>query len=283
MNKLFNLHTHTHYCDGSSKPEVYIQKAIDLVFHTLGFSSHAPVPFPNKFAIKEPELKKYVAEIRALKQKYKNKISLYLSLEIDFIPGVIDDFQKIKNTCNLDYIIGSVHFVKGEKNSDLWFIEGGKHEVYDAGLEKIFEGDIKKGVNAYYHQVNEMIITQNIDILGHFDKIKMHNKDRYFTEDESWYLNLVDESLDLIQSKGLIVEVNTRGIYKGRSKSLFPGIEVLKKIKDLRIPITLSSDAHTPEELNLLLEETATTLSQLGFRELMCFGETGWKAFPIRN
>lgn len=283
MNRLFNLHTHTHYCDGSSKPEEYIQKAIDLGFHTLGFSSHAPLPSPNKFGIEESEVKNYVADVRALQQKYKNKLSLYLSLEIDFIPGIIDDFQELKKACNLDYIIGSVHLVKAENDSNLWFIEGGKHEVYDAGLEKVFGGDIKKGVKAYYHQINKMLSTQDFDILGHFDKVKMHNKDRYFTEDESWYLSLVDESLDHIQSKGVIVEVNTRGIYKGRSKSLFPGIEVLKKIKDRRIPITVSSDAHTPEELPLLLKETIVVLSQLGFKELMCFGEMGWEAIPIRN
>lgn len=281
MSKYFNLHTHTHYCDGSSKPEDYIKHAIELGFYTLGFSGHAPVPFPNKFAIKEQELNSYVTEIRALQHKYKNKLSLYLSLEIDYIPGIIDDFQKINSVCNLDYIIGSIHLVKGESDSNLWFIDGGKQEVYDAGLEIVFGGNIQKGVTAYYHQINEMLSTQKFDILGHFDKIKMHNKDRYFKEDELWYLNLVDESLDLIKSKGVIIEVNTRGIYKGRSKSLFPGIEILKKIKDRQIPITLSSDAHKPEELGLLLKETSETLIHLGFKELLCYGENGWEAIAI--
>ena len=172
--------------------------------------------------------------------------------------------------------------VKAESNSDLWFIDGGKQDVYDQGLERVFGGDIRKGVRAYYHQINQMLASQNIDILGHFDKIKMHNKDRYFTEDESWYLELIDECLDLIKSKDVIVEVNTRGLYKKRSNSLFPGVDILKKIKDLQIPITISSDAHKPEELDLLLKDTADTLTQLGFRELMCFGKTGWEAVSMR-
>jgi histidinol-phosphatase (PHP family) len=281
MSKIFNLHTHTHYCDGSSKPEDYVIKALELGFHSLGFSGHAPVSFPNKFAIKQSQLNDYVEEIRSLQDKYRSAIELYLSLEIDFIPGISDDFLKFKQDCKLDYIIGSIHLVKGEGNSDLWFIDGGKQDVYDQGLERVFGGDIRKGVRAYYHQINQMLSTQNFDILGHFDKIKMHNKDRYFTEDESWYIELLDECLDLIKSKDVIVEVNTRGLYKKRSSSLFPGIEILKKIKERKIPITLSSDAHKPEELGLLLKETTNTLIQLGFRELMCFGVDGWEAVSI--
>lgn len=293
MSRKFNLHTHTHYCDGSSKPEDYVIKALELGFHSLGFSGHAPVDFPNKFAIEQSKLKNYVEEIRSLQYKYRTEIELYLSLEIDFIPGInsfsephsvpLDNFQKLQQEYNLDYIIGSIHLVKAESGSDLWFVDGGNPDVYDQGLERVFGGNIKKGVRAFYHQINQMLSSQNLDILGHFDKIKMHNWDRYFTEDESWYIDLIDESLDLIKSKDVIVEVNTRGLYKKRSNSLFPGVEILKKIKELKIPITLSSDAHKPEELDLLLKETADTLSQLGFKELMCFGKKGWETTPINT
>ncbi len=39
MNKLFNLHTHCHFCDGKAEPEAYVTEAITQGFHTLGFSS----------------------------------------------------------------------------------------------------------------------------------------------------------------------------------------------------------------------------------------------------
>ena len=66
----------------------------------------------------------------------------------------------------------------------------------------IFGGDIRKAVSAYYQQVNRMILTQKPDILGHFDKIKMHNQDRYFREDESWYRELVMDLLDIVRTVG---------------------------------------------------------------------------------
>lgn len=281
MKDLFNLHTHTHYCDGSSEPIEYIEQALIHKFHTLGFSGHAPVPFPNHFAISDERLDDYIHEIKSLRTQYKDQLSIFLSLEIDYIPEIVDDFSSFKSRCDLDYIIGSVHLVKGNHPSDLWFIDGSKQEIYDDGLQKVFGGDIRKGVKAYYHQINKMIESQSFEILGHFDKIKMHNKNRYFTEDEDWYIKLVDESLELIKQKNLIVEVNTRGLYKKRSDSLFPGNEILKKLLKLNIPVTISSDAHKPEELPLYIEETKTHLNQLGFKEIWCIAKEGWKAISM--
>ena len=64
---LFNLHTHTHFSDGSSAPEEYIKEAISQGFDTLGFSDHSPVPFENSFAIREDRLGEYVKTILALR------------------------------------------------------------------------------------------------------------------------------------------------------------------------------------------------------------------------
>jgi len=72
-----------------------------------------------------------------------------------------------------------------------------------------------------------------------------------------------------------VVEVNTRGIYKGRSEELFPGIDALKKIHSLRIPITLSSDAHKSGEINLCFDETKEILRKIGFSKLRLLTSNG--------
>jgi histidinol-phosphatase (PHP family) len=126
-----------------------------------------------------------------------------------------------------------------------------------------------------------MILTQKPDIIGHLDKIKMHNRNRYFQEDENWYVQLVDETLDLIKANQCVVEVNTRGIYKKRSDSLYPGPEILKKINAMKIPVTISSDAHKPNELSLYFEETKRLLSEMGFKSLSLITTDGWKEVPL--
>ncbi len=148
---LFNLHTHTHFCDGKNPPEEYVTKAIELGFHTLGFSGHAPVPFENHFAIKEEKLESYFQTIRNLKLKYKNSIQILLALEIDFIPGITKDFDEFRKQGDLDYVIGGVHLIRNNKQEGLWFIDGPLQEKYDEGLKTVFNGHARKGVEAYYH------------------------------------------------------------------------------------------------------------------------------------
>ena len=277
----FNFHTHSRFCDGSSEPEEYIKAALELGFHSLGFSGHAPVPIENHFAIPENELENYCSEIKNLQKKYSGKINIFLSLEIDYIPGITYDFNYFYKKCNLDYTIGSVHLVKNKQNIGMWFIDGPKPETYDEGLKNVFENNIHLAVRTYFQQINEMIINQRFDIIGHFDKIKMHNKNRYFSEDEQWYKNEITKTLNLISDKKIIVEVNTRGIYKKRSDSLFPGKEILKQMFKMNIPITLSSDAHKPSELSAYFGESVKIIKDVGYNDLMIFTKTGWKAQKI--
>lgn len=125
----------------------------------------------------------------------------------------------------------------------------------------------------------EMVASQKPDIIAHLDKIKMHNKNRYFSEEESWYKDLVWKTLKFISSESdCIVEVNTRGLYKQRSDTYFPSPAVLEQIHHLKIPVTISTDAHHPDELGLFFIEAVTMLKEIGFRELVFFdGKTRQK------
>lgn len=274
----FNYHTHSHFCDGKASPEEFVQEAIKRNFKYLGFSSHAPVPFENRWSIRQGELQNYCNEIENLKIKYKNQIGIFLSLEIDYIPGITtsnDDFIK---QCNLDYTIGGVHLVN--YNNELWFIDG-PVKGYEKGLQEIFKGDIKLAVSTYYEQIIEMISTQKPDIIAHLDKVKMHNKNRFFKENEKWYVDLVDKTLETIKQANAIVEINTRGIYTGKCDSLFPSIDILMKCFQLEIPITISSDAHKPDELLAHFPETLEIIKYIGFRELKMFAAKGWTGYKI--
>lgn len=274
----FNLHTHTNFCDGKAKPEAYVEKAVSLGFHTLGFSGHAPVPFENKFSIKKEELSAYFTEVDRLKAAFRTKITVLKSLEIDFIPQITKDFSYFREAGNLDYAIGGVHLIRNKSRQDtkLWFIDGPYHETYDAGLEEVFEGNPRKGVEAYYSQLLEMIATQQPDIIAHLDKIKMHNKERFFSEDEGWYKTLVWKTLKVIaENTNAIVEVNTRGLYKKRCTTFFPGPQILEQIAHLGIPVTLSSDAHQPDELDGFYEEAVSLLKDIGFKTLSLYDDRG--------
>lgn len=273
---LTNHHTHTLYSDGSSQPEDYVLEAITKGFNIIGFTEHSPLPFENPFSFRPENKLEYITLMQNLKQKYSSPISVYSGMEMDYIPGMSESFAKIKVEYKLDYLVGSVHLVRPDNHDELWFTDGPDYRTYDQGLEELFGGDIRKAVTTYYNQLNEMIETQPFDIIGHFDKIKMHNRDRFFREDEPWYKALINETLGLIQDRDIIVEVNTRGIYKQRSETTYPGLDILKQIKKLHIPVMVNSDAHKPHELDGEFEYGFSLLKEAGIHEVVYFKGNGW-------
>ena len=272
----FNYHTHTLYCDGCAAPEIYIKEAIKQGMTAIGFSSHSPLPFDNNYSIKENRIDEYKTEIRRLQEKYKNNIRIFLALEFDYIPGISDNFSTLKDQLKLDYTIGSVHLVKNKNKEDLWFIDGPENN-YTNGLAHIFQNNIRLAVQRYFEQIKEMILSQRPTIIGHIDKVKMNNKGRYFSEEEEWYKNHAKNVLDAALYSGSIIEVNTRGIYKKRCDSLYPGINLLKEIYKMNIPVTISSDAHDPSELTSYFSETISILKDIGFKKIKYFSGTGWE------
>ena len=240
----------------------------------MGFSGHSPLPFENTYSITDYE--GYCNEVRALKEEYRDRIKIYLGLEIDYVPGMLEDFTPLIEQGGLEYTIGSVHLIPAPFTShlspltsdDLWMIDGSRYQTYDEGLMKHFGGDIRRGVRAYFHQENAMLERNRPTIVGHPDKIVMHNRDRYFTEDEPWYRDLALETIHLIHDLGLICEINTRGIYKGRHADYYPGKWLIHEMKALHIPVIVSTDAHAPEDL-LRTEGAYEYLEEIGYPEVI--------------
>lgn len=282
MTQPFSLHTHSIYSDGKSTPDEMLEEAVRQHLTSIGFSEHSPLPFYTNFSVKTDKMPDYVTHIKSLAQHYNNVINVRCGLEADYIPTVTEQFSKTKQHYGLDYIIGGVHLIGNTANPDeIWFIDGPKYEIYDAGLQKFFGGDIKRAVKTFYQQTNEMLENEEFDIIAHFDKIKMHNRNRYFTEDEKWYRDLALETLNLIAEKGVIMEINTRGIYKKRCPDLYPSPWLIKEACQKHIPVMISSDAHHFSELTLEFETAVKALLEAGYKTVTSIGNGNRQEFPL--
>lgn len=266
-----NFHTHSNYCDGKATLREMVDFAVAHNFTALGFTGHCPLPFDNTYSITDYE--GYCNEVRALKEEYADRIEISLGLEMDYVPGMLEDFSPLIKQGGLEYTIGSIHLIPAEGSAprsaaDLWMIDGSRYQTYDEGLMKHFGGDIRRGVRAYFHNENAMLERNRPTIVGHPDKIVMHNRDRYFTEDEPWYRDLALETIHLIKELDLICEINTRGIYKGRHADYYPGKWLIQEMKQLHIPVLVSTDAHAPEDL-LCTEGAYEYLQEIGYRDVL--------------
>jgi len=274
---LTNYHSHTKFSDGSNEPKDYIEKAIEKEMKAYGFSCHAPTTFPCTWTIAPENLNNYIEEIDRLKKKYKDKIEIYKSLEIDYFPGNPLAQPENHKALHLDYIIGSVHFVDNLKNGEAWNIDTSKR-IFDDGMVEIFGGDGKKAVTKFYELTLEMLDVMKPNIIGHLDKIKMFNTgNKFFNENEQWYKDLVENVLQKIKKTGTIVEVNTRGVYRGKTDDYYPSNQILKRCYELTIPVQINSDCHKPDEVANGFKEASQLLKEIGFKTMRVLLNNKWQ------
>jgi histidinol-phosphatase (PHP family) len=273
-----NFHTHSTYCDGKASLKDNVE-ASRRGIHWLGFSSHAPVPFDCAWTMKQESLQPYILELSALK-KLNPQLEIYAGLEVDYIPGVTSPglFQR-----QLDYTIGSIHFVDALPDGVRWEVDG-PHTKFLDGLEKIFHNKIQDAVTRYFELTRRMLEDSPPTVLGHMDKIKIQNTGHtLFDESEAWYREEVKKTIETIKRSGTIVEVNTRGIYQKKSDTPYPSPWILEILYQKNIPVTLSSDAHHPDDLVNQFPETAAVLKKIGFRKLSVLSQGEWKQLDFNE
>jgi len=260
---MVDIHSHSRHCPHA---EGEIAKYVHTAFvvrnlKVFGFSEHFPLPdgFADPFgdsAMKPDALKEYLSEIRAL-----GNPNVLTGMEIDFLPEYKEDIVGRLGGLQLDYVIGSIHFIMG------WGFDYSEEE-FEEGLEKYFDGDIEECVIIYFDLLRQLIALGIIDIVGHIDLIKKFNKDaRYFSEDNPVYREIVEETLRLVREKGLLVEVNTAGIDKAVGK-MYPSRAILKRCYELGIGLTLGSDAHKPERVGRYFDGAIALIKDIGYTKL---------------
>ena len=273
-----NYHGHCRYCDGKCEPEQYINKAKELNVRVLGMSSHAPVPFDTDWTMPKAELSNYLAEIEYLKSKHNNDdFTLLKSLEVDYIPGIAGPAHPDIVSANLDYIIGSVHYAGIFDSGDRWSIDN-TNEEFAKGIKEIFGGDVYKAFYRYFNIEMDMCDSETPQIIGHLDKVKMHNIHKpYFDEKSAKYLSLVYDLFKLTVEKDIIVEINTKYFFS--RNLLFPGKEHFKWMNKNKVKVTINSDAHNPDSLITAFPEVAEMLIDAGYKELWEWDGKGFAPF----
>ncbi|HHZ03155.1 MAG TPA: histidinol-phosphatase HisJ [Tissierellia bacterium] len=272
-----NLHTHTIYCDGKNSPEEMVLAALEKNFHSIGISSHGPVDEETDWNIKKDKIEEYIEEVTALKYKYKDKINVFLGMEMDYIPGI--GFSDISRSLinRLDYYIGSVHYLGKLKNGSMWTVDYTMEELIK-GIEESFQGNIRKAVETYYETISEMAYKFQPPIIGHFDLFKKNNKNNIlFNENEPWYIEAVENCLGIIKNTSSAIEINTGGIARGFTKEQYPSTFILELIREINIPVIINTDAHSVEGLDCGLNEMYMLLNKLGFESLTYLTKDGFK------
>jgi len=246
-----DLHNHTTRCNHAvGTVDEYIQRAIELGIDIYGFSEHAPMDFDPDYRLPFKDIQAYTSDILEAKEKYKDDISILLGYEVDWLQGHMSD--TILNA-DVDYLIGSVHFIDKWSFDNPEFIGGWKNK------------DIDEIWKAYFEATEAMAKSGKFDVVGHLDLIKVF---KFMPKQDVRVL--AKNVLKAIKKSNMVMEVNTAGLRKPVGE-MYPSRALLEEAYALDIPITFSSDAHAVDQIGAGYDLATVLAKDIGYTQAVTF------------
>ena len=177
-----DYHVHTSYSDDSEYPmEEVVKDAISFGLDEICFTDHVDYGVkrdwddprgmlnrrggpgePEHMALANVDYPRYAAEIDALKEKYKDQITLKMGMEFGMQSHTIPQYEKLYSAWPFDFIILSVHQVEDREFWTQDFQRGRTQEEYNL---------------RYYEEMLALVQRyHNYSVLGHMDLITRYDK-----------------------------------------------------------------------------------------------------------
>ena len=264
---LKDYHMHTTYCDGSASAEDMVKAAVEQGLEEIGFSGHSYTSFDSTYCMSLEETRQYRRELEELREKYKDRISIRIGLEMDYFSDA--DLEGI------EYLIGSVHYVRigGEGAFDA-FVSLGEDipegcifctddegpaiyasvdesaEIQKAVADRYFGGDMIAFAEEYFKTAGAVAEKTGCDIIGHFDLVSKFNRNGgLFDEEDPRYIAAWKAAVDRAVKAGVPFEINTGAISKGLKDDAYPAAPIRDYIREKGGTFILSSDSHRTDTL----------------------------------
>ncbi len=265
---MVDYHLHTpRCCHATGTPKAYLAEAELKGLSEIGFSDHFPLGLlgckpRNQVTMEPEELELYIDDIEALK-KTSAGVKIKTGIEIDYIPGTEDKLEGLLNNYSFDYIIGSIHFL-----GDWDFT----HPVY---ADTYKERDIEQIYSSYFDLLSKLCRSKLFDIVGHIDVVKKFGYRPEKNLEQYW-----QKTVQVLKETGICLELNTAG-KDAPVGDFYPDRRLLELACAAGVPVTLGSDAHSPEQVGRFFPEAIDLLRSAGYRELAVFDNRAQSAVAI--
>ena len=216
----------------------------------------------NRFA----KIKRELAEV----QKDFPSLPIKFGVELEYIPGWMEEMKRFIDDTGFDFLIGSVHEVDDAIISSSVLC----HELYKKVDEQYAYGK-------YFDLLYEMVEWGQFSVVGHFDICKKGGVKYFGPFDPEKYKERILGILKLMKQKGIGIELNAKCIHE-HCNELFPHPDILKWCVEIGVEYyTLGSDAHTAEEVGQNLEEALQIAKNVGIKTLSTYSKGKPEKFEI--
>ena len=192
-----------------------------------------------------------------IREKYVD-LKIRAGIELDNDPRTSAASRKWieKNWERLDFVLGSVHYL--ERDDQMFdSVPEGAAQFENRNVDEIYAD--------YFRRVRDMAACGLVDCLAHVDLVKIHGH-----RPNAEIGAIVDETLDVIRSRNLCIELSTAG-WRKPVNELYPSDEIIQLAMKKGIGFTTASDAHSHAQLGEDYERLAEKMSILGVREVCVF------------
>jgi len=265
-----DYHTHTFRCGHAvGTMRDYVDAAMRAGVTDIGLTDHLWLYFAptaerdSRWAMAEDQFDAHYAEMLEVREEYRGRIDVRVSVEADYVAGHEDELLAILRRYEFDYVLGSVHFMDG------WLIDDPEqaHRYREERVAEIYR--------RYFANIRSAIRLGCFDVLAHFDLPK---KFGFLPEED--LTAVVTETLDLAKAMDVAIEVSTGGLRKPVAE-IYPAPSILRAMRSRDIPIVLSSDSHAPEEVAFAFDRSIAFVREHGYDELVVFEGRERRAVPL--
>lgn len=203
-----------------------------------------------------------VAEAR---RGYGERLSLLLGAEVCYQPCFAPRIAGFLSSSSLDFVLGSVHWVRREYVEAAYFHRHGPHEAYDL----------------YFQAVEELVASGLCDALGHLDLAKRHGTAIHGPFDPQAHWPRLERILRLLVERGVALEVNTSG-WRQAPGEPYPGEAILRRYAELGgTRITIGSDAHQSSDVGRDVARAYEWVRRLGFSHVTRYVQRRPVLYPL--
>lgn len=219
----YNFHTHTYRCHhAEGKEREYIDVAISAGIKDMGFSDHAPWIDPalgteREYVVLYEEVADYISTVRALREEYKDKITLHVGFEAEHL--IVNSEEMI--SFGAEYLILGQHFIKAPNGKHVHVSLSRYGELISYYADAVVAG-MRSGYYTY---------------VAHPDVFNPTEVEPLVYQKEM--MRICEASVET----GVPLELNFLGIRQGR---YYPTEAFWKMVGETQAPVTFGLDAHDP-------------------------------------
>jgi histidinol-phosphatase (PHP family) len=233
----------------------YARAAAAAGVDVITFTEHMPIPGgwdPNgEYTLATDAVPVYLADVADAQQTPGVKV--LCGAEIDWLPEHPGVMERNSRLADFDMILGSVHFI------DDWAFD-------DPNLtDRYATTDVDELWRAYFGLLEDAAASGLFDVMAHPDLIKKFAFMPSFDPTP-----LYESAAQVFSASGVAIEVSTAGLRRP-CKDLYPSARFLEACATSRVPATISSDAHKPEDVAWGYETARRALLDAGYESVVYF------------